>query len=133
MRRLRIILAIGAGAALAGCSGSGSGGTGPTAGTLYVTYSTPHTDDGALLVKVTGPAVTSVTIDTALKGYSRISTNGDTAMIVVAGTVHSGIVARLSVPDTKAFASYSASVLQVAQTSTYAQRALSGYSAAVSQ
>jgi hypothetical protein len=133
MRRLRIVLALGAGLVVAGCSGGGGGGTGPTAGTLYVTYTTPNSDDGALLVKVIGPAVTSVAIDTSLKGYSRISTNGDTAMIVVAGTVHSGIVARLSVPDTRAFASYGASVLQVAQASTYAQRGLSGYSVAVSQ
>ena len=133
MSRLRMLLALGAGLVLAGCGSSGGGGTGPVAGTLYVTFPTPHADDGAVLVKVTGAAVTAVTVDTALKGYSRISTNGDTAMIVVAGTVHSGIVARLSVPDTKAFASYSASVLQVAQASTYAQRALAGYSAAVSQ
>ena len=72
-------------------------------------------------------------VDTSLKGYSRISSNGDTAMIVVAGTVHGGVVARLSVPDTRAFASYAATVLQVAQAGTYAQRALSGYSVAVSQ
>ena len=135
MRRLHTtILLLAIGGLAAGCGGSSGGGnTGPVAGTLFVTYTTPNADDGAVLVKVTGPAVNSVTIDTTLHGFSRISTNGDTAMIVVAGTVHSGVVARLAVPDTRAYATYSASVVQVAQSATYAVRALAGYSVAVSQ
>lgn len=132
-RRILLALALGAFVSACGSSGSGGGNTGPSAGTLYVTYSTPNTDDGALLVKVTGGAVTAVAIDTSLKGFSRVSANGDTTMIVVAGAVKSGVVAKLSVPDTRAVLAYSGTVLQVAQAATYAQRTVVGRSVVVSQ
>lgn len=117
----------------AACGSSSGGSSGPTAGTLFITYATPNSDDGALLLKVTGAAVSSVTADTTLKAYSRISADGDTLMLVVAGAVHNGVVARISVPDTRAVANYVGTVLQVAQSGTFAQRNLTGYSVAVSQ
>ena len=127
----RILLALALGAFVSACGGSGGGSSGPTAGTLNVTLATPNSDDGALLVTLRGAPVTAVHAASGLVLYSRLSTNGDTAFVVVAGNVAAGVVATVDVPDLSKKASYSGVVNQVAQRSTWAQRSTAGYSLAL--
>lgn len=128
MKRLRLAAALAAGLVLSACGGGG-GGTGPTAGSLAVTFSTPNADDGAVLMTISGAQIDSVSFGSYV-GYSR-KVNADSVVVVVAGHVAAGTLLTFAVPNTSAVSSYHAHILQVAQRSTYAQRALSGYGAVV--
>ncbi|MGH7532892.1 MAG: hypothetical protein ACREL4_06350 [Gemmatimonadales bacterium] len=100
---------------------------------MHATLATPHSDDGAVMFTVHGPGIDSVTFPVAYAGYYRRSANHDTVTVIVAGHVGNGVVADLTVPGGASASSYGASVTQVAQRSTFAQRLLSGYSVVVSQ
>jgi hypothetical protein len=103
-------------ALLAACSG----GTGPTAGTLSVSLITPHLDDGAVLLTISGGPVDSV----EAAGHRVYSSQPDanTLRLILAGDLGSGTVARVHVPDTRQVARYTVLLSQVAARSTYAQR-----------
>lgn len=97
-----------------------SDGTGPTAGTLNVTLASPNGDDGAVLFTISGGPVDSV----ESVGYPLFSARPDanTVTIIVTGTIGSGAIARIHVPDSRQASRYAASIGQVAARSTYAQR-----------
>jgi hypothetical protein len=107
---------------LSGCSNS----TGPTAAALNVSLSTPNTDDGAVLMTISGGPVDSVeavgyTVYTARQGP-------ETLRLIVTGDLGSGPLARIHVPDSRLTSRYSARVSQVASRATYAQRDPAPYS-----
>lgn len=125
-----LVLALLGGLAAAGCGGN----EGPTAGELEVRLATPNSDDRAVRfllggerTAVTAPAGTNYRVFTA-------PLSGDTVIVVVvapqAGHLAAGSLVRLSVPDTRQAASYRTTVQDVAATS-YAQRAVAGYSLTV--
>jgi hypothetical protein len=100
------------------------------AGELTVNLTTPNTDDGALLVKVTGSGANIITgVTAACSGcklfWSRI--NDTEYRGVITGTINAGAVARVAVSDVNSKASYSAQLLDVASR-TYVKRATTGYS-----
>lgn len=107
----------------------GGGSTGPSgnSSTLHLTLSTPHSDDGAVMFTVHGAAIDSLAFPAGYTGYFRLSTNRDTATVIVAGHVAGGVVANLLVPAGSASGSYFAAVTQVAQRTTFAERTLGGY------
>lgn len=127
MTRLRLLVALGCGAILSACGGSGN--SGPVAGSLTVTYSSPNSDDGAVLFAIGGAQIDSVSLG-AYTGYVR-KVNTDSVVVVVAGHPVSGALVTFAVPDKNAAASYHARITQVAQRGTYAQRALTGYGVTV--
>ncbi len=99
---------------------------GPTGGWLTVQLTTPSTNDGAVQFSVTGPAIDSV----KLVGYDGFdANNGSEVDFVATGTITSGDVARIYVPDLSKTAAYLASVSAAAARDTYALQALDGYSA----
>lgn len=103
----------------------------PVAGDLTVTLASPGTSDGAILLRVTGPIesvspVGSYRVDAA-------ETPGGMWRIVVVGSVTSGPVARIRVPDLAAADQYLAIVEQVAARGTFALLSTSGYMAHVSR
>ena len=106
------------------CGGDDPPTEGPTPGDLVARLSTPGTQDGALLLRVTG-AVTGVT---AQGGY-RISTasSGTTTRMVLTGNITGGDLFTISVPDTRQLSSYSIEVQQVAERETYALRSPGSY------
>jgi hypothetical protein len=59
--------------------------------------------------------------------------NANTAFVVVTGTVRTGTVARIHVPDVNRAAQYTATVQAVAQKGTYELQPLSGYGVAVTR
>jgi hypothetical protein len=124
------------GLCLAGALGHGCGGdpTGPVAGTVEVTFTTPNSDDAAVLLRVTGPAMTGVSADAA-GSYLKTLEEGETVTVVVAGDLTSGPLIRFGVPDVRerALESYSATLLQVASRTNALRSPLSGYSLTISR
>lgn len=110
---------------LPGCSNS----TGPTAAALNLSLASPNTDDGAVLLTISGGLVDSVeavgyTIYTARQGP-------ETLRLIVTGDLGSGPLARIHVPDSRLASRYSARVSQVASRVTYIQRDPASYSVGV--
>lgn len=97
----------------------------PTAGTLKVNLVSPATDDGAVLVTVFGGPVDSV----ESVGYTVYSARGsaDTVKLIVTGTLPSGAIARIHIPDGRQASRYGARLVQVAARSTYSQRDTASY------
>lgn len=117
MRRAFGILGM---AAALGAGGCGDG-TGPAAGDLVVRLTTQNTGARAILFRLAGaqsgvsaPSGTNYRVFTASLG-------GDTALVAVVApsgsTLAPGALARVSVSDVGAFASYTATPTQVAGTS----------------
>ncbi len=99
---------------------------GPTGGWLTVQLTTPSTNDGAVQFSVSGPAIDSL----KLVGYDGFDTNsGSEVDFVATGSITSGDVARIYVPDLSVMAGYHASVTAAAARDTYALQALDGYRA----
>ncbi|HEX6535671.1 MAG TPA: hypothetical protein VF041_13830 [Gemmatimonadaceae bacterium] len=128
MRRHVILAALAA--ALVACARSVPSPTGvPEAGALDVVLDTPNGDDGALLVRVSGGPIDSVT---SPAGYAVVAgaDEGGTHRIIVQGDVVRGVIARVWVSDASRAASYTAAVEQAASRG-YAQRELAGYRASI--
>lgn len=106
---------------LAGCSNN----TGPVAGALNVNISSPQHDDGALMLFVYGGPVDSVE-SVGFPVYSVRS--ADSVKFIVTGSLGSGTVARIHVPDGRQASRYSAKVGQVAARVSYAPRDPATYS-----
>lgn len=102
---------------------------GPVAGELVVSLTSPGATDGAILLRVVG----EVTEVTAAGNYRVESApiGGGITRIVVAGTITSGPIARIAVPDLAAAGQYHGLVEQVADRHTFALRSTAGYSVSV--
>ena len=100
----------------------------PIAGWLTVKLTTPNTNDGAVQLALTGPAVDSV----VFVGYDGFSTRSDDAVdMVVIGQITSGDVARIHVPDTTIASQYQATVSAAATRDSYQLQPTQGYDAIV--
>ena len=104
--------------------------TGPTAGTLTVSLTTPNADDGAILLTVSGPDMTQIAVeDTSL--YVRYAQDGTTVTAVLVGDLLGGPLVTFHVPDVDAASSYSATITQVADRSNVLRGSLTGYALTV--
>jgi len=112
----------------------GSDSTGPTAGTLTVSLTTPNSGlDGAAIVLLSAPAVPgSVTPAAGLTLWGGPVTTA-TQTIALTGTLSAGTILTLQVDDTKRVGQYSATLRQVAATTGFALRPLAGYSLTVTK
>jgi hypothetical protein len=114
-------------AALSGCGREQP--VGPVAGELVVSLNSPGATDGAVLLRLVGE-ITAVTPVGNYRVESAPIGSGITR-IVVAGTITSGPIARIAVPDLAAAAQYYGLVEQVADRHTFALRSTAGYSVSV--
>jgi hypothetical protein len=106
----------------------------PPAGTLSVTLQNPNDGlDGAIMLTLTGPAapvsIAAASGDTLWGGPYTSTTN----RIVITGGVRSGVILTFNVADVNVATQYTAAVNQVAASSNYALRALSGYTLTVTK
>jgi hypothetical protein len=117
MRRLGWIVLLGA--ALA-CEGNTSSGV------LKVNLTTPNSGgDGAILLTVSGPAaLLSAAPGAGLRLFTQPSAANHMALT---GTLRTGTILTIEVPDVSKASTYTATIQQVA-TPTYQLRALTGYS-----
>lgn len=128
-RRLAAALAV---ALVVACGGDS---TGPVAGTLKVTLTTPNSgQDGAAIVVLTGPAVPSaVTAGPGLTVWGGPVT-ATPAKVIVTGTLAAGTILTLQVEDINKVSQYGATLQQVAaSTSPFPLRSLTGYSLSVTK
>ena len=102
----------------------------PTPGVLKVNLTTPHSGaDGAILLTVSGPAVLrSATPGAGLRLFSQ--SLATTNHFALTGTLASGTILTIEVPDLDKAKSYTATIQQVA-VSNYQLRATAGYSLTV--
>ncbi|HJS44191.1 MAG TPA: hypothetical protein VJ755_12020 [Gemmatimonadales bacterium] len=128
-RRLLVLVVVLISAACA----ADSTGTGTPGGssTLLLQLSTTHTDDGAVLFQVTGPAIdTIVAVNGSLRLFTRRA-NDSTIVGAVLGDVAAGAVATLRVPAAGATGAYTARVLDVADRQNVLRDSLAGYAMTV--
>ncbi len=119
MTRRRIALAgLALLAAGAGCGG-GKGPVGPIAGDLTVALFQGGPTPGALLLTVTGGAVQSVTALPGVQVTSAAAGPGVTRLLVT-GTIGTGDLFRLRVPDIELSAGYTVRTDQAADNVTFA-------------
>ncbi len=125
MKRYALTLAAVLGAALAGSASC----SGPVAGELTVSLTTPNTDDGAIKVRVTASESKEITgISVACSGCRLFfeQPSATEVLAVLTGDLAAGPLLRVSVSDTKAPSAYSVQISQVASRS-FALRSTSGY------
>jgi hypothetical protein len=123
MRTIHRVTVIGLffGLLLGGCSNN----TGPVGGSLNVNISSPQHDDGALILSVYGGPVDSVE-SVGFPIYSVRS--ADSVKFIVTGSLGSGTLARVHIPDGRQASRYSAKVSQAAARVSYIPRDPASYS-----
>lgn len=100
---------------LAACTANDNGTS--RAGTLTLTLTSGGSSDGALVVIVSGGPVTSVS---APAGYQIASNaDGEGTHVLIVGSVTTGVVATLAVPDVSRASAYVATVTQAADRTTF--------------
>lgn len=109
------------------CGGGGDSGTGPVPpdpGPVDVLLTTPNSSDGALLLSITGGAITSV----QAQGFElAASPPGTSVKVLVRGNLTTGAIATVTVPDRNKLSNYNVTVLQAAARGTYVQSPTTGY------
>ncbi|HEV2150495.1 MAG TPA: hypothetical protein VGR37_24055 [Longimicrobiaceae bacterium] len=133
-RRIALVLACLAGAALTACGDAGTlAPRDPEPGTLTVMLTTPAADDRAVLISVSGPDEAGAVTD-AGGGYSVYARPGGTALrVAVFGKISSGKLVTLSVPDVNRASAYRATIQEVVDPSSNVRPSLAGYSAAITR
>jgi hypothetical protein len=115
-------------AALAGLPACGDGTAPPKPGTATVSFVTPNTDDGAVLVSLTGPGVRDAQAASfAYKVYWRVVSANELRLIVV-GDLAAGVVATVTVDDVNKIGQYHATMLEVASRADVVRASTTGYS-----
>lgn len=118
---------------LVGCAGGNSvtGATtpppapsGPEGGWLTLQLTTPRSDDGAVQFYITGPGIDSVRVQ-GYDGYA--SATGTAGYLLVTGSIASGTVGLVHVPDLSRAVEYRATVTGAAARRTYVLQELAGY------
>jgi hypothetical protein len=110
-----------------------SGPPRPAAGTLRFDVVTPNSDDSALLLQLTGPALTAASItaaQTTHQVYARTATS-DGLNVAVFGSIVAGPLLRIQVPDVNRAADYRVTFVEAADANNALRPSLSGYSGQV--
>ena len=123
-------LALGAVVMLASCVGDDvpSGPPPPPSGPgfLQVLLETPRSDDGALLITLSGGPLDSLRVSQATLLMAPPGVNDQ--QVIIAGDVRAGAVLRFWVPERANVANYRAVLDQVATRRSYIQQSLADYS-----
>lgn len=117
---------------LAACGASPTGandGSPGAPGWLSVELTTPNSDDGAVQLRISGPAIDTVKAASPYNGFGQAS--GTSADLVLTGTIRTGTVAHFRVGDVSRAGQYAVTVTAVAQRGSYALRSTSGYRTSV--
>lgn len=112
-----------------------NGGTGPAEtsnpGFVIVTLATPNSNDGALLLTLSGGTMDSLTASAGTIFFASTGTN--TFRVMVAGTIGDGPIVRFWMPDRRNVAQYSATLEQAAVRTTYEQQDIGAYSLSIAE
>jgi hypothetical protein len=131
MTRARWIFAMVAALFVSVACSDESTSAGAGAGTLVLRLTTPHADDGAMTFEVIGPPIDSaVAVNASLRLFTR-RVNGSTVVGAVVGDLINGAVVTLHVPDVRAAAGYTATLIEVADRQDALRASLAGYALTV--
>jgi hypothetical protein len=129
-RTLRVVALVLLTAIGAGCDDTAEP---PVPGSLLLSLTTPATDDGAILVRVTGPGIMSVgPTSSGQELFWRLAAE-DEARAIVLGSVQAGPLLTIQVPDVNRADEYTAEVGEVAAESDALRDALAGYTVTVAR
>jgi hypothetical protein len=108
-----------------GCGGGDS--SGPTAGSLTVSLVTPNSDDGAVLLTLTGPNLANAqSASSSYRLYWRLVSPGEVRAILV-GNLTAGAVLTVDVDDLSKIGQYSGTVVEAASRSDVVRASMAGY------
>ena len=139
-RRASLAALVGAVALIASCGG-GDGGRAPTQptppvqptapvavpGTLTIHLATPHADDGAILLEITGPAPAAEIMSPVQGALVHPRANGNSSRVAVFGALGAGALIRFSVPDVNAVQQYGAQVIEASDQGSALRASVTGY------
>jgi hypothetical protein len=102
----------------------------PEPGDLAVRLTTPHGTEGAVLVRITGPGLS--TVEPARPAHEvHVRTVDATLTVAVFGTIGAGELLRFAVPNIREAERYAVSLVEVADPENELRASLTGYSATV--
>ena len=124
------MIAMGLAAMVGGLACGSDSGTGTTTGTATVSLVTPNADDGAVLVKLTGPGVANPQPgSSAYDVYFRV-VSADELRAMVVGDLSNGVLLTVGVGAVGSIGQYSGTVVEVASRTDVLRTSLTGYSLA---
>lgn len=99
----------------------------PVAGVLVARLTTPHADDRAVLLEITGPSITAPqpATDAGVTVHGRIVDGTLRALVV--GTVRAGTMVRFAVPDVNAAGRYAGRIVEASGPASALRASLDGY------
>ncbi|HXE58322.1 MAG TPA: hypothetical protein VNK43_10000 [Gemmatimonadales bacterium] len=128
-RKRLLVLGALVGALGLGCGGGDDGG--PDGAQLDIVLTTPHLNDGAVLVRIEGGPIQAVTGAPQYTSYAAVVGNF-AARVLVTGNITSGVIATITIPDSRQAGNYVAVVEQAAaRDGNHGLQSTSGYSVAV--
>ena len=113
--------------ALVAACDSASGPAKPRAGEVTVRLETPHDDDGALVLSLTGPGPIGAVTPEAAGVAVHARPDGAGVKAAVFGDLEDGDLVRVAVPDVNRAGEYRARVLEAAGRDDALRAAVSGY------
>jgi len=112
--------------AVTACGDGGSGPSGGGEGVVNLVLETPYTDDGGLLIAVSGAGISSAASSSYELTYSVPGDVGVT--LLLRGDIAAGPIAEITVPERNRLGKYQVTVLQAASRGPlYQQRNPAGY------
>jgi hypothetical protein len=112
-RSTNLLVALAASAIVGACDGS-EGTAPPVPGTIVVELASPHGDDGALSLTLTGPGVSGIqTANSSYRAYWRLVSDGE-ARVILVGSIAPGPLFTVSVGDVNDLGAYRATLAEVA-------------------
>lgn len=113
---------------LGGCGGEEPPTAVPVPGRLTLELSSPNSNDGGMLVTVTGPGMGDVQVASSAYGvYHRLASSNELRLAVI-GRLANGPIVTIGVADVGKAGSYQATITEVANTSDVIAASLTGYS-----
>ncbi len=113
--------------AAAACGGDSTGTQAADPGLVTVSLVTPNTDDGAVLLSLSGTSVSDLqSASGSYRVYWRLAAPGEVRAVVV-GNIAAGPIFTATVPDRRALGQVTAAVAEVASRSDVLRASVSGY------
>ncbi len=100
----------------------------PMSGTLVLSLTSPNSDDGAILLSISGGGISTPTAVSSSHVLFFRSTGTTSINAVVVGNITAGLLLRFDVPDVSDASAYTGTITEVADRANALRTTLTGYS-----